>query len=188
MKFAMFASGDGSNVQAVLDACRQGNIKAEPVLIISDQPEAHVLTRAERAGVPHFSAHPKDLGGKEAFEKEVLQKLRDHEAEWLILAGYMRLLSPILLVPYEERIINIHPSLLPSFPGLDAVGQALKAGVKMTGVTVHFVDEGMDSGPIIEQEPVRIEENDTYDSLSAKIKQIEHRLYPDVIRRVIEEQ
>ncbi|GEL08566.1 phosphoribosylglycinamide formyltransferase [Salisediminibacterium halotolerans] len=188
MKIALFASGDGSNVQAVLDACQTDCMKAEPVLIVSDNPEAFVLTRAEKAGVPTFSARPKDLGGKEAFEREVLQTLRSYGAEWLVLAGYMRLLSPVLLVPFEKRIINIHPSLLPSFPGLDAVGQAFQAGVKITGVTIHFVDEGMDTGPIIEQEPVRIEKTDTYDTLSKKIKQIEHRLYPDVIRRVIEEE
>ncbi|MCR6105561.1 phosphoribosylglycinamide formyltransferase [Salipaludibacillus agaradhaerens] len=184
-KIAVFASGSGSNFQAMIDAVEAGNLTAEIALLVCDKPGAYAEKRAEEAAIPIFSFSPKTYSGKAAFEQAILTELQRHGVEWVVLAGYMRLIGPTLLKAYEGRIMNIHPSLLPAFPGLDAIGQAFDARVKVSGVTIHFVDEGMDTGPIIAQEPVRIEETDTREDVQHNIQAVEHRLYPQTIQQVI---
>ncbi|UJW56784.1 phosphoribosylglycinamide formyltransferase [Bacillus sp. A116_S68] len=184
-KIAVFASGSGSNFQAMIDAVEAGNLTAEIALLVCDKPGAYAEKRAEKAAIPIFSFSPKTYSGKAAFEQAILTELQRHGVEWVVLAGYMRLIGPTLLKAYEGRIMNIHPSLLPAFPGLDAIGQAFDARVKVSGVTIHFVDEGMDTGPIIAQEPVRIEETDTREDVQHNIQAVEHRLYPQTIQQVI---
>ncbi len=185
-KMALFASGSGTNVQAIIDEARAGRLDGEPVLLVCDRPGAKVVDRAEAAGIPIYEVKPKDFANKAAYETAVLEKLRHYEADWIVLAGYMRLVGSTLLQAYEGRIVNIHPSLLPAFPGLDAIGQAFDAGVKVSGVTIHFVDEGMDTGPVIAQEAVYITGEDTKESLQKKIQQVEHRLYPATLNTLFQ--
>lgn len=184
-RLAVFASGSGSNFQAFINAAEAGNLDAEISLLVCDQLEARAVGRAHYHHIPCFSFSAKDYGTKAEFESKILAKLKEYEIDFVILAGYMRLIGPTLLQAYEGKIINIHPSLLPSFPGKDAVGQALEAGVKVTGVTVHYVDAGMDTGPIIAQEAVTISENDTRESLQKKIQNVEHRLYVNTVRELV---
>ncbi|OAH53267.1 MULTISPECIES: phosphoribosylglycinamide formyltransferase [Bacillaceae] len=184
-KIALFASGSGSNVQAIAEAVQAGSVPAEIVLIVCDKPEAFVLERADKLGIPTFAFLPREYESKEAFETDIVSRLRAAGAEYVFLAGYMRLIGPTLLEAYRNRIVNIHPSLLPAFPGKDAIGQAFDAGVKISGVTVHFVDEGMDTGPIIDQECVRVDSGMTRDDLQKAIQRIEHSLYPSVITNLL---
>lgn len=187
-RIAVFASGNGSNYEAMMRTFEQeGWVKGEVVLLVCDQPGAYVLERAEKWGTPTFALSMKDYRDKPAFETAILHQLEAFEIDFIVLAGYMRLLGATLLQPYLGKIINIHPSLLPSFPGKDAIGQALEYGVQVTGVTVHFVDEGMDTGPIIAQRPVFVTREDTYESLAQKIQTVEHELYPQVIKACVEE-
>ncbi|MEI4802438.1 phosphoribosylglycinamide formyltransferase [Bacillus sp. NPDC077411] len=184
-RLAIFASGSGSNFQALVDAVEAGRLDAKLSLLVCDQPGARVIERANNHHVPCFSFSAKAYESKEAFEQEIVKKLQEYEIDWIILAGYMRLIGPTLLAAYGGRIVNIHPSLLPSFPGKDAVGQAIEAGVKVTGVTIHYVDAGMDTGPIIAQEAVTVSENDTRESLQKKIQLVEHRLYVDTVKSLL---
>lgn len=186
-KLAVFASGSGSNFEAIAKAIENGELDADISLVVCDRPGAKVEKRAEAFGIPVLSFYPKSYESKADFETFILQQLNEAGVEWIMLAGYMRLIGPTLLEGFEGRIVNIHPSLLPSFPGKDAIGQAFEAGVKLTGVTVHFVDEGMDTGRIIEQDYVRIDDNDTKDDLGRKIQAVEHVLYPAVIRSLLQE-
>ncbi|WP_338754669.1 phosphoribosylglycinamide formyltransferase [Bacillus sp. FJAT-52991] len=186
-KIALFASGSGSNVQAIADSVQKGEIPAEITILVCDQPDAYVIKRAEKLQIPVFAFRAKDYSSKAEFEREIVQKLQEAEVDYIFLAGYMRLIGETLLNAYGGKIVNIHPSLLPAFPGKDAIGQAFTARVKITGVTVHFVDEGMDTGPIIDQEMVRIANEDTRESLQVKIQQVEHQLYPKVIRQLVTE-
>jgi formyltetrahydrofolate-dependent phosphoribosylglycinamide formyltransferase len=179
---AVFASGNGSNFQAIVEAVKGERLDAEIKLLVCDQPGAYVVERAKQAGIDYFEFRAKDYPDKQGFEGELLSKLKELQVEWVVLAGYMRIIGPTLLSAYEGRIINIHPSLLPAFPGKDAIGQALAAKVNVSGVTVHYVDEGMDTGPIIAQETVELTENDTDESFQKKIHQVEHQLYPAVLQ------
>ncbi|GLB61914.1 phosphoribosylglycinamide formyltransferase [Cytobacillus sp. NCCP-133] len=183
-KIAVFASGSGTNFQAIADAASKGDLQAEIVLFVCDRPGAYSIERAQNEQIPQFVFIAKDYAGKAEYEKVILQKLKESGAEFVILAGYMRLIGPTLLKEYEGRIINIHPSLLPAFPGKDAIGQALASHVKVSGVTVHFVDEGMDTGPIIAQQSVDIDEGETRESLQKKIHEVEHMLYPQVLQNL----
>lgn len=184
-RLAIFASGSGSNFQALVDAVEAGRLDAQLSLLVCDQPGARVIERANNHHVPYFSFSAKAYESKEAFEQEIVKKLQEYEIDWIILAGYMRLIGPTLLTAYEGKIVNIHPSLLPSFPGKDAVGQAVEASVKVTGVTIHYVDAGMDTGPIIAQEAVTVSEHDTRESLQKKIQLVEHRLYVDTVKSLL---
>lgn len=175
----------GSNYQAIDQAIKLGELDAEIVLLVCDQPGAKVIEKADQNQLAKFVFNPKDYQDKHAFETEIVGKLRDHQVDWIVLAGYMRLVGPTLLNHYQGRMINIHPSLLPAFPGLDAVGQALDAGVKISGTTIHFIDSGMDTGEIIAQEPVRVESGMTKEELQAEIQKIEHELYPKTIQQLI---
>lgn len=186
-RIAVFASGSGSNFQAIVDAVAAGRLDAQVVLLVCDKPDAQVIRRAEQAQVPTFVFRPKDYPGREAYEAEIVRKLQALQVDLVVLAGYMRLVTQTLLAPYAGRIINIHPSLLPSFPGVNSVGQALAYGVKATGVTVHYVDSGLDSGPIIMQQAVEVQDGDNEESLSSRIHEIEHELYLRAIRLIRED-
>ncbi|MGG3467702.1 phosphoribosylglycinamide formyltransferase [Neobacillus pocheonensis] len=184
-KIAVFASGNGSNFQTIVDAVHSGILTANLTLLVCDKPGAYVIERAGLAGIPWFVFNPKDYPSKEDYEKVISVLLKDNQVDLIVLAGYMRLIGPTLLREFEGRIINIHPSLLPDFPGKDAIGQALAAKAKWSGVTIHFVDEGMDTGPIIVRERVRLEEKETRESLTRKIQAIEHKLYPSILQMLI---
>lgn len=184
-RLAIFASGTGSNYEAIDQAITAGNLDAEIVLLVCDQPGAIVIDKAAQNQLAQFIFNPKDYQDKHAFEVDIVNELQAHQIDLVVLAGYMRLIGPTLLQPYQRRMINIHPSLLPAFPGLDAVGQALDAGVKISGTTIHYVDSGMDTGEIIAQEPVRVESGMTKEELQAKIQKIEHELYPKTIQQLI---
>jgi len=182
-KAAIFASGSGSNMQAIID---DAQLDCDIVLLVCDQPGAKVIQRAEDHGLESFVCSPKAMESKEAYEQAIIKELQKKEVEWIFLAGYMRLIGPNLLQAFKGKIINIHPSLLPSFKGLHAIEQAMEAGVKVTGVTIHYVDEGMDTGPIIAQEAVTIDSGDTIEDVKEKIHQVEHRLYPQTIQQLIQ--
>lgn len=182
---AVFASGSGSNFQAILDAVNEGSLQANVKLLVCDRPGAYVIERAEQNSIPYFVFSAKDFPNKEAFELRILQELKNEDIEYLVLAGYMRLVGPTLLAEYTGHIVNIHPSLLPSFPGKDAIGQALEAQANKSGVTIHFVDEGMDTGPIIAQQTIEIDYNETRKSLQDKIQNIEHQLYPVILQKLL---
>lgn len=185
-KVAIFASGSGSNFQAIVDAVKEGSLQANINLMVSDKVGAFVIERAQKENVPAFIFSAKDYGSKAEYEEEILRRLKEQEIDLIVLAGYMRLIGPTLLREFEGRIINIHPSLLPAFPGKDAIGQALQAKVKVSGVTVHFVDEGMDTGPIIAQKAIEINEDETLENLQTKIHAVEHELYPAVLQKVLQ--
>jgi phosphoribosylglycinamide formyltransferase-1 len=185
VSIAVFASGSGSNFEVLVERSRAEQWPEPVSLLFCDRPGAKVLERAERLRVPILSFHPKEFRDKEAYEEELLRHLHRRNIRWIVLAGYMRLIGPTLLSAYPGRIVNIHPSLLPAFPGKNAIEQAFFHPVKVSGVTVHFVDEGIDTGPIIDQVAVRIEEGDTLESFAEKIHRAEHELYPRVIRRLI---
>lgn len=184
-KLAIFASGSGTNFQAIVDAVKEGRLKAEICLLVCDKPEAYAVERAKKEGIPQFVFRARDYADKAAYETAILEELKARDIDFIALAGYMRLIGPTLLEAYEGRIVNIHPSLLPAFPGKDAIGQAFAAGVKVSGVTIHYVDEGMDTGPIIAQKAVELSENETRESLEEKIHAIEHQLYPAVLQKLL---
>ncbi|TDL30621.1 phosphoribosylglycinamide formyltransferase [Jeotgalibacillus sp. S-D1] len=183
-KIALFASGNGSNVQAMIDAIERNKLSATIELLVCDRPNAYVIERAKQAGIEVFVFQAKTFSSKEEYEKVILSKLQQKEIKWIVLAGYMRLIGRVLLTSYEKRIINIHPSLLPAFAGKDAVGQAIDYGVKVMGVTVHFVDEGMDTGPIISQCSFHVEDKMERSDIELKIHQIEHQLYPSTLQKL----
>ncbi|OAJ75005.1 phosphoribosylglycinamide formyltransferase [Brevibacillus sp. SKDU10] len=188
MRIAVFASGSGSNFEAIVQATRDGRLPSlEVALLVCDQAKAYAIKRAERLGIPVFLFSAKDYVSKEAFEQEILVQLKQEEIDFIVLAGYMRLIGNVLLISYQGRMINLHPSLLPAFPGKDAIKKAWKYGVKVMGATVHFVDEGMDTGPIIDQEVIFVHKEDTEESLQQKIHEVEHRLLIRVLQGLSEE-
>ncbi|WP_442603052.1 phosphoribosylglycinamide formyltransferase [Paenibacillus sp. KN14-4R] len=180
-RIAVFASGSGSNFMAIMDAIKQGNLDVTISLLVCDRPDAPVVEKAKQAGVPVFVFRPKDYASREAYEEEIVHQLMKHQVDLIVLAGYMRLITDKLVKPFYGKIINVHPSLLPAFPGKNAVQQALAYGVKITGVTVHLVDGGLDSGPVIAQKIVEIQDTDTEETVLARIHEAEHQLYPQVI-------
>ena len=182
MNIAVFVSGSGTNLQAIIDAISRGEIKAKIAFIISDNKDAYALTRAKNAGIETFVLSPKGFKTREDYDKEIIKELQKRDVELVVLAGFMRLVSPHFVKIYKNRVMNIHPALLPSFKGTHGIKDAFEYGVKTTGVTVHFVDAELDHGPIILQKCVAIEENDTLESLEEKIHKVEHKLYPEAIR------
>lgn len=180
-RMAVFASGRGSNFQALVDEQQSGALGGEISILVCDKPQAPVVELAKAANVEVFAFQPKEYASKEDYEREIAAELQQRGVELIVLAGYMRLLSPSFVEFYNGRIINIHPSLLPAFPGKDAIGQALAYGVKMTGVTVHFVDGGMDTGPVIAQKAVEIKDGDTAETLAERIHAVEQKLYSEVV-------
>ncbi len=181
----MLCSGSGTNLQAILNACRSGRLKARVAVVLSDNPNAYALVRAHRAGVAAEVVEPKGFGSRAAYERRVIQVLEAHRVRLVCLAGFMRILSPVFVRRFAGRILNVHPALLPAFPGAHAVRDALAWGVRVTGVTVHLVDEQVDHGPIILQEAVPIALGDTEASLLRKLHRIEQRLYPQAISLVL---
>jgi phosphoribosylglycinamide formyltransferase-1 len=182
LRLGVLASGRGSNLQSIIDAIEAGDLPARLVVTISDREQVPALERARRHGAPALFVNPKDHGDRTAYDRALLRVLDEHRVELACLAGFMRILGPEIIRRLEGRVMNIHPSLLPAFPGLDAQRQALEHGVKVTGATVHFVDEGVDTGPIIVQEAVPVLADDTEETLSDRIRAVEHRLYPRAIR------
>jgi phosphoribosylglycinamide formyltransferase 1 len=187
LRLGVLISGGGTNLQAILDAVASGKLEAEVRLVISNRPKAGGLERAERAGVPGLVVSHKRFETREAFDEAMVAALREHGVEWVALAGFMRVLTPTFLSAFPGRVVNIHPALLPSFAGVDAQQQALDYGVKCTGCTVHFVDEGVDTGPIIGQAVVPVLEADDVDSLRLRILEQEHQLYPRVLQLLAED-
>jgi len=187
VRLAIFASGTGTNYQAIDQAIENGELDAEIVLLVCDQPEAKVIEKAKQNQLPTFVFSAGDYQNKVAFETEIVKELESRSVDFIVLAGYMRLIGPTILNHYPRRMINIHPSLLPAFPGLDAIGQALDAGVKVSGVTIHYIDAGMDTGEIIAQEAVKVTPGMTKEDLQTTIQKIEHTLYPKTIQRLIHE-
>ncbi len=186
LRLGVLASGRGSNLQAILEAIAAGRLPAEVAAVLSDKADAKALERARQAGVAAEFVDPQAHAGREAFDRALAERLNAHAVQLVVLAGYMRILGPAFLDAFPGRIVHIHPSLLPAFPGLHAQRQALEYGVKVAGCTVHFVDEGLDSGPIILQAAVPVLEDDDEDSLAARILEQEHRLYPEAIRLIAE--
>lgn len=184
-RLAVFASGTGSNFQALVGAAASNDLQAEIALLVCDNLNAPVLEKAKQVGVPVFAFNPKEFDSKAEFEASILEQLQFYNIDLIVLAGYMRLVGTTLLEAYPNKIINIHPSLLPSFPGKDAIGQAIRSGVKITGVTIHYVDQGMDTGPIIAQKAIAIEKDDTLSDVEAKIHQVEHSFYPEIIGKLV---
>jgi len=184
-KVGVLVSGRGSNLQALIDAARRGELGGEVAVVVSNVESALGLERARKAGVP---AVFRDHRGKkrEAFDAEIVEILQAHHVDLVCLAGFMRLLSPVFVRAFPGRIVNIHPALLPAFPGLEAQRQAWEHGAKVSGATVHLVDEGLDSGPIVAQEAVPVLSTDTPDTLAARILEAEHRLYPRAVRLLLE--
>ena len=176
-RLAVFASGRGSNAAALYEAMKAGEINGQVVVVVSDHSDAKVLERAAEWGVPAGVVERKGFSSKDEFEQAMLDAIAPYTPDAIVLAGYMRLLGPTFITPYENKILNIHPALLPSFPGLHAQRQAVEAGVKVSGCTVHFVDTGMDSGPIIMQAVVPVFANDTEDTLAERILPEEHKTY-----------
>lgn len=182
MSIAIFASGSGSNFQVLVERSKSEEWSHPISLLICDKPSAKVVERAQTLGIPFATFAPKEFTSKEAYEQAVLHVLQEHSISWIVLAGYMRLIGPILLKAYRERIFNIHPSLLPAFPGKNGIADAFHHPVKVSGITVHLVDEGLDTGPILAQVPVAITPEDTLDTFAEKIHRAEHQLYPQVVR------
>lgn len=187
LRIAVFASGSGSNFQALVEAGREGRLgSAEIVLLVCDKPEAKAVERARALGVETYTFRPKEYASREAYETAIADELAARGIGLIVLAGYMRILTSVLVDGYSGRMINVHPSLLPAFPGIRAIGQALDYGVKLTGVTVHFVDGGLDSGPIIAQRAIEIAPDDTEETLASRIHAIEHEVLPHAVRLIAE--
>ncbi|MCK4518981.1 MAG: phosphoribosylglycinamide formyltransferase [Candidatus Omnitrophica bacterium] len=182
MNIAVFCSGKGTNLQAIINAVKSKKINAGIKLIIADKGNALSLKRAEKVGIKAMFIDPKRFKSKELFDKEAIKYLKKEKVELVVLAGFMRILSPYFIKKYKNRILNVHPALLPSFKGSRAIKDALDNGAKVTGVTVHFVSEEVDSGPIILQEAVKVLNRESYASLEKKIHKVEHRLYPLAIK------
>jgi len=181
-RVGILISGRGSNMIALLEAMRAGSVPARPVVVLSNEAAAPGLARAAGLGVPTEVVGHRDVRPRAAHERAVIEVLRRHDVELVCLAGYMRMLSAEFVAEFRHRMLNVHPALLPAFPGLDAQKQALEHGVKVSGCTVHFVDEQCDHGPIVLQAAVPVLDSDTVESLSARILEQEHRIYPQAVR------
>ena len=184
LRLGVLVSGVGSNLQAILDAIGAGTLNAQVKVVISNRPGAQALERARAAGVSALTIPHKDFANREAFDHALATALSEANVDWVVLAGFMRVLTPQFLSAYPGRIINIHPSLLPAFPGVEAAKQAFDYGVKLTGCTVHFVDHGVDSGRIIAQRAVPVEASDDLSTLAARIRGAEHELFVEVLRDI----
>jgi phosphoribosylglycinamide formyltransferase-1 len=186
LRVAVLASGRGSNLQAVIDAIEAGTVQAKIAAVISNKKEAPALERARRHGLSGLFVDPKPYAGRpdsrEAYDRELLTVLRQQDVELVLLAGYMKIVTGILVEGFANRMMNIHPSLLPSFPGLDVQKKAIEWGCKVAGCTVHFVTEGVDEGPIILQAAVPVLDDDTPETLAARILEQEHKIYPRAVQ------
>ena len=184
-KLAVFCSGFGSNFQAIIDAVRAKKLKVTIALMVCDSPKAYALKRARKNKIPVVLINPKLFKTRQSYERLIVRILKNEGVDLVVLAGFMRILTPYFVGAYRNRVINIHPALLPNFKGAHAIKDAFQSGVKETGVTVHFVTSKVDSGPNILQGRVRISKNDTLETLESKIHRVEHKLYPLAIRKVL---
>jgi phosphoribosylglycinamide formyltransferase-1 len=187
LNLAVIASGSGSNLQSIIDQINSGYIPAKLKVVISNKKDAYALTRAKQANIPTEIVLPQDYKTREDYDDELVRIMQSYGVDTVALAGYMRLVTPRLLAAFPNRVLNIHPALLPSFPGLHAQQQAFDAGVKVSGCTVHFVDDGMDTGPIIAQTAVPVLASDQAEDLQARILEQEHKLYPKVLKLLAED-
>lgn len=181
MRVGIFASGSGTNLQAIIDAQID---TIEIVLVFSNKSDAYALERAKTHNIPALVIDHKGYKSREEYDGDIIKALEPYKLDLIVLAGYMRILSPVFVRAYKDKIINIHPALLPSFPGINSAKQALEYGVKFTGVTVHYVDEGVDTGPILLQSVVEIEDDDSEEILLQKIHRVEHQIYPKALELV----
>ena len=182
MNIAVLASGNGTNLQAIVDKIKEGYIAAKIALVVSDNPKAFALERAKKEGIETFVLNPKDFKSREDYDKEIVKKLKEKNIELVVLAGFMRLVSPYFCREFKNKIINIHPALLPSFKGTHGVRDALSYGAKVTGPTVHFVDDLLDHGPVILQSSVEIKDDDTEESLHKRVHAEEYVIYPKAVK------
>lgn len=181
LKVGVLVSGSGTNLQAIIDAADAGKINVEVVLVVASRPEAYGLVRAEKAGIPVRAMEKSDYADPAAADAVIVDLMQKAGAEYLVMAGYMRKVSEVVLNAYPNRVLNLHPALLPSFVGAHAIADAYNAGVKVTGVTVHFANAEYDKGPIVAQRAVKVHEGDSMDTLEARIHKAEHKLYPKVL-------
>jgi phosphoribosylglycinamide formyltransferase-1 len=181
-RIGVLISGNGTNLQAIIDQCAQGGIDGSVVCVISNRASAYGLERARKHAIPAIHLDHKEFADRNAYDAALVEILHQHRVDLVVLAGFMRIVTPTLLSAFPNRVMNIHPALLPAFPGLDAQRQALEYGVKVSGCTVHFVDSGTDTGPIILQAVVPVLEGDTEETLSQRIHREEHKLYPAAIQ------
>ena len=186
LRLGVLASGGGTNLQSIIDQCQAQQIDAEIVLVLCNNPNAGALQRAEKAGLQHSCINHRDFSDRQSFDQSVVTALRKADVELVVLAGFMRIISDVFLEAFPQRVINIHPSLLPAFPGLHVQQKALDYGARFSGCTVHFVDNGIDSGPILAQAVVPILAGDSEETLSARILQQEHKIYPYAIQLIAE--
>jgi len=182
LKLGVLISGSGSNLQSIIDNIEKGTLKATIKIVISNTPHAFGLTRAQKHGLPVAVLKHEDFKSREDFDREIIRLLKINDVDLVVLAGFMRILTPTFLKAFHQKIINIHPALLPSFPGTHGQKDAFEYGVKFSGCTVHFVDEGVDTGPIIIQSVVPVFQDDTRETLAARILKEEHRIYPQAIQ------
>ncbi len=186
MNIAVFCSGNGTNLQAIIDSQKKGYIKADIKLVVSDTPDCYAITRAKNAGIKILIVERKNFKTKKDFEEDILKALKKENISLIVLAGYMRMLSGDFIGVYENKIMNIHPALLPSFKGAHGIKDAFEYGVKITGPTAHFVTLDMDSGPIILQSSVKVTEDDTEETLAEAVHEEEHKIYPRAIQLFVE--
>ena len=185
-RIGVLISGRGSNLQAIIDAIGRGRLDAQIAIVVSNRDDAAGLKRASEAGIETMCLRPRDYPGRDAYDRAVAAALGTRRVNFVCLAGFMRLVGPPLLAAFPNRILNIHPSLLPAFPGLDAQRQALEYGVRFSGATVHLVTSEVDGGPIVLQSAVPVLEDDTVETLSARILVEEHRIYPEAIQTLLD--
>ncbi|MBE6464974.1 MAG: phosphoribosylglycinamide formyltransferase [Eggerthellaceae bacterium] len=186
LPIGVLLSGSGTNLQALIDRIADGSLAADIVLVISSRPDAYGIERAKAAGLDVLVLNREAYVDVEAADRRIVDALKQAGAEYVVMAGYMRMVTSVLLNAYENRVVNLHPALLPSFRGAHGIQDAWDAGVKVTGVTVHFANAEYDKGPIIAQRPVVVREDDTVDTLEARIHNVEHELYPQVIQLIAE--
>lgn len=186
LKVAVFASGGGSNLQALIDSVQGGELNVTLDLLVCNKPQAKAVERARQAGMDTYLFNPKEYDSREAYEREIVAELDRRGIGLVVMAGYMRLVTNTLVQPYYGRMINVHPALLPAFKGAHGIEDALRFGVKVTGVTVHYVSLEMDAGPIIAQQAVEVLEGDTVDTLAPRIHAVEHKLLPRVVKLISE--
>lgn len=182
LKIGILASGRGSNFQAIIDSIETGCLHARIKVLITDNPKAFSIERAKKHGIESLIMSPKNYASRDEYFKDIASELKKRDVKLVVLAGFMRIVGKPLLDVYPNRVMNIHPALLPSFPGLHGQKQAIDYGAKISGCTVHFVDEGMDTGPIIMQAAVPVKDDDTEETLSGRILKLEHKIYPEAIK------
>lgn len=185
MRVAIFASGNGTNFEVLAKQFQDQTIPGDLVLMFCDHPDAKVVERAHRFNVPVETFTVKECGGKQPYEERILKILQDYQIDFIALAGYMRVVGPIILDHYDHRIVNLHPAWLPEYPGLHSIERAFADHRDQTGVTVHYIDAGLDSGPIIAQRHVPILADDTVETLESRVHEVEHQLYPQVLKEVL---